>query len=268
MSDFLSDMVAGSRDRARALVPRRSELMSSAQAARPPVDLDLTTPDFDILAEIKLRSPAEGQLKPGAIDIGELASSYEAAGAAAISVLTEPDRFHGQLSHLKAASSSVATPVMRKDFLVDPLQIYEARAAGASGVLLIAKILTPSDLKAMVDQARQLGMFALVEIFDESDLDVASVVFDSDILIGVNCRDLTTLEVRFGRFEVLVHQLPSHLPKVAESGITTPEHASRVASLGYRMALVGTALMRAVEPGGTLREMMTAGRTAALGVRA
>jgi indole-3-glycerol phosphate synthase len=191
----------------------------------------------------------------------DLAMAYGQGGAAAISVLTETTRFRGSLADLTAVADAVAAPVMRKDFLVDPIQVFEARAAGASGILLIARMLPGELLVEMTDLTLDLGMFALVEVFDRSDLETAARVFDRDVLVGVNSRDLSSLEVDMSRFENMAPHLPDHLPAVAESGLTTEDDVASVAGLGYRMALVGSSLVRSTDPASTLRALIEAGRS-------
>ena len=267
MSDFLSTMAEASRLRAHAARGKIgvTGLASQASSARPVVPLDLPETGFDLIGEVKLASPVDGQLVTGddpGHRVPELASLYEDADAAVISVLTEPSRFHGSLDHLEAAAVAVEVPVMRKDFLVDPIQVVEARAAGASGVLLIARLTEASLLAEMTDTAIGFGMFALVEVFDETDLDRASVVFDREVLIGVNTRDLTTLKVQPGRLADLAPHLPRCLLRVAESGLKSASDAELAATLGYRLALVGTALVTSEAPGETTRRLIAAGRAA------
>ena len=265
MSDFLTAMAEISRaraERSRSTAPVFG-LKSRATNAEPPVRLDVHQPGFDLIAEPKLRSPSEGVLEADHATpaVTGMAAGFERAGAAAISVLTEPTRFDGSLEHLAAVSSAVSVPVMRKDFLVDPIQVIEARASGASGVLLIARILDGELLQDMTDLAIDLGMFALVEVFEPSDLEIAESVFDRDVLVGVNSRDLATLGVDRTRFESMRGLLPDHLPLVAESGVHEPADAAHVARLGYRMALVGTALVAAGDREQLARSLITAGRT-------
>ena len=266
MSDFLTTMAESSLLRARQTSAAEgvTGLASRASSAEPPVPLHLSEAGFDLIAEAKLASPSVGTLVPVDDPLGRamnLASLYEEAGAAAVSVLTEPSRFDGHIDHLEAAASRVAVPVMRKDFLVDPIQVVEARAAGASGVLLIARLTDSALLVEMTDAALEFDMFVLVELFDEPDLERASVVFDRNVLVGVNTRDLTTLEVDSGRLAALAPLLPRHLPRVAESGVISPEHARSVAQLGYRLALVGTALATAPDPKEAARSLIASGRS-------
>ena len=260
MSDFLKDMAKSSATRAA-----QARTFTEADFDKPVVPLSLSS--FDLIAEIKNRSPAEGALgdsRPPVGTLGLRANAYTEGGAAAISVLTEPSRFDGELAHLEEVVAAVPqTPVMRKDFLVEPVQVLEARAAGASGVLLITTMLNDTKLSAMLDCAFEHGMFVLLESFDEDDLRRSTRYLDSkgQLLIGINTRNLRTLEVDADRLERLSSLLPD-APCVAESGLHAPEDAARVAGWGYRMALVGTALMRSNDPGGLIRDMRAAGATA------
>lgn len=263
MSDFLQTMAAGSVERAAAV----SANFSSADFDQPVVPLSLGR--FDVIAEIKNRSPAEGELATPGRNRVEQARSYSRGGAVAISVLTEPSRFDGDLAHLQEVVAAVpATPVMRKDFLVEPVQVHEARQAGASGVLLIATMLSDARLREMLDAAWQHGMFVLLESFDEADLARASRLLDNaedaeraasgQLLIGVNTRNLRTLEVDAERLQKLAPGLPD-ARCVAESGLRVANDAASVASYGYRMALVGTALMRSDDPAALVAAMRDAG---------
>ena len=267
MSDFLAEMASSSRRRADETRARSGEalLMSRATSARPAIPLSLSREGFDLIAEAKLASPADGQLvasDDSEASVSRLATAYSAAGAVAISVLTTPERFGGSLTHLERASRAVEAPVLRKDFLVDRIQVIEARAAGASGVLLIARLVSGELLEEMVDLATSLAMFALVEVFDEYDIEAASIVFDRDILIGVNTRDLSNLQVDPSRLTRLAHVLPEGIPAVAESGIKTPDDAAEAARLGYRLALVGTSLVTSESPENSARRLIAAGRSA------
>ena len=180
MSDFLQTMASHSAERAAAI----SSSFSSADFDKPVVPLTLGS--FDVIAEIKDRSPAEGNLKTsnsyGDSDRNSRAKAYAAGGAAAISVLTEPSRFDGELTHLETVAAAVpGTPVMRKDFLVEPVQILEARKAGASGVLLITTMLSDGKLRGMLDCAWEHGLFVLLESFDEEDLHRSSQLLDNPV---------------------------------------------------------------------------------------
>jgi indole-3-glycerol phosphate synthase len=266
MSDFLQTMATASAERAAAVSPK----FSSADFDKPL--LPVSTAGFGIIAEIKERSPAEGDLRLPDNDRLTQARRYIDGGAAAISVLTEPTRFDGDITHLEAvAAAAPETPVMRKDFLVDPVQVSEARKAGASGVLLIAAMLPDQRLRELLDRAWEHGLFVLLETFDADDLTRSSRLLDNSddaarcesgqLLIGVNTRNLRTLEVDAKRLERLAPALPDAIC-VAESGLHGPEDAERVAGWGYQMALVGTALMKSADPTGLLAAMHVAGTRA------
>jgi len=231
--------------------------------------LPLTLQQFDVIAEIKDHSPSEGALATAQSNRVTQAQQYAIGGAAAISVLTEPSRFMGTLQHLQEVVAAVAdTPVMRKDFLVEPVQVVEARAAGASGVLLIATMLADKKLEDMLACAFDHGMFVLLETFDTDDLARTSKLLErpmhldsaqrGQLLVGVNTRNLRTLEVDAGRLEQLAPLLPA-AKCVAESGLQSAADAADAARLGYHLALVGSALMRSADPSVLVSEMRAAG---------
>jgi len=264
MSDFLRQMAQHSVERATVASEPAAEALD-----KPVVPLALGS--FDVIAEIKSHSPAEGELAGSELDRAVQAKTYADGGAAAISVLTEPSRFLGSLDHLAEVVAAVpGTPVMRKDFLVEPVQVLEARAAGASGVLLITAMLEDSKLRSMLDCAREHGMFVLLEAFDEDDLTrTTNLITEHDLvaaaedklLFGVNTRNLRTLEVDPERLQELARHLPAGRG-VAESGLVTADDAARAAEWGYSMALVGTALMRSNDPGALVASMRDAGSKA------
>lgn len=269
MENFLKRMAQSSRarcDKAR-LDESLGELAVRAKSAPPPLPLKLQ--GFDLIAELKLRSPAAGELARVAFDTSRQLDDYVSGGAAAVSVLTEPEAFKGELAHLHEAARQlrpVDCPVMRKDFLVDSYQVLEARANGASGVLLIAAMLSDSQLNELFAAAQEQGLFVLLEAFDTGDLErLAKMPIDtqrSDVLIGVNSRNLKTLEVDFDRFRQLAGQIRSDVPAVAESGIESEDEIAEVAGLGYRLALVGSALMRDSAADLTVARFVAAGRRA------
>jgi indole-3-glycerol phosphate synthase len=267
--EFLQTMAQASRERvaqARSQRPDRV-LLALARSAPAAPPLRLSNLGFDLIAEVKLRSPALGALDQGGEDIAARANDYAAAGAAAISVLTEPTRFDGELSHLEQVVRSLRlpVPVMRKDFLVDPYQVYEARAAGAAGILVILRMLAQGEIAALLDAAVELRLFVLLEAFDEPDLGLAASLVQqyrasANLLVGVNCRDLATLQVVPGRLETLARLLPPGVPRVAESGVQNAADAARLAAAGYNVALVGSALMRAGDRLGLARSLLASGR--------
>jgi indole-3-glycerol phosphate synthase len=276
--DFLAGMAASSRARsaaARAALPAR-ELRARIADLPPAPALSLS--GFDLIAEVKLRSPAVGLLKPASEeDVGARVAAYARAGAAAVSILTEPSRFDGSLEDLARGSRALAplaVPAMRKDFLVDGYQVLEGRAAGASGVLAILRMLPRGDLEELVDTALGLDMFVLLEGFDEADIELANSLIAARrahrhlLMVGINSRDLVTLRVVPGRLDAMASALPSEVARVAESGVGTAADAARVAAAGYDLALVGSALMSAADPAGLAAAMLTEGRAAVAARRA
>ena len=272
MSGFLDEMAAASHARVRAAKARVEEaaLLEQAQRTPAPPPLRLAAEGFDLIAELKLRSPAAGALAARDASIAAHVTAYAHAGAAAVSVLTEPTRFDGNLTHLTEAARVLAphrVPAMRKDFIVDPYQLLEARAAGAGGVLLILRMLSSEALATLIECARTHGLFVLLEAFDAQDLERMREVIAADagrtaLLAGVNCRDLATLEVVPERLLELAPLAPRGVPQVAESGVDGAEDARRLAAAGYGLVLVGSALMRDQDPGGLARELLAAGRAA------
>lgn len=265
---FLERMAAASRERVRAARAAESEDALERRARARPAAPPLALNGFDVIAEVKLRSPAAGALASRGFDARAQLESYARGGAAAVSVLTEPTEFRGDLEHLAGAAHTLAAagrPAMRKDFLTEPYQILEARAAGAGGVLVILAMLDDATVRTLVECARALGMFVLLEAFDRADLErLAAYDRPQDartpLLAGVNCRDLRDLQVRFERFAQLAPHLPRHLPTVAESGIGSGADVEAVAAAGYRLALIGSSLMRALEPEAALGAWLAAGR--------
>jgi indole-3-glycerol phosphate synthase len=269
MSDFLQQMAASSAE--RAATARRRYRDNELDL---PV-LPLRFSGFDVIAEIKEHSPSEGALAGQDSDRLQRARHYATGGAIAVSVLTEPSRFGGELAHLRdvaAELAAVGIPAMRKDFLVDPAQLLEARAHGASGALLITAMQSDDELIGMLDCAIEHSLFVLLEAFDEDDLQrtakllelerFASQAEAGQLLVGVNTRNLRTLAVDPNRLQALAARLPANAYCVAESGLQTAADAAAAANLGYRLGLVGTALMRAGDPAALLRDMCAAGREA------
>jgi indole-3-glycerol phosphate synthase len=277
MSGFLDEMASLSA--ARVAEARRHEstdaLERRARQSPAGAPLRLSAAGFDVIAELKLRSPAAGALGDENQDWPGRVAAYARGGAASVSVLTEPSRFDGSLEHLRRAAAVLApfgVPAMRKDFLVDPYQVLEARAAGAGGVLVILRMLPRTRIEELLDVAAEHGLFVLLEAFDEVDLDLAHDLLTSraaqrarnhaaEILLGVNSRDLQTLKVVPGRFAALAPRLPPGWPAVAESGVASSADARRMRQLGYGVALIGTALMTEDDPSRLLGEMLNATRT-------
>jgi len=270
--DFLADMARSSARRAAEARAREPEAVLRARAvATPPAPPLVLDGRFDLIAELKLRSPAHGLLSARPDELELRVRAYAAAGAAIVSVLTEPARFDGCLEHLARAAAALrplGVPAMRKDFLVDPYQLLEARAAGAGGVLLIVRMLPRAVLDLLVAEAAALGLFVLLEAFDEADVAIAGSVAAAwkgspgHCMIGINSRDLVTLAVIPARLEALAGILPRAYPRVAESGLAGADDAARLAAAGYTLALVGTALMAAADPAALGRQMIARGRAA------
>lgn len=271
MSGFLHDMARLSLERVEQARRREPEQALWRRAAdTPPAPmLRLHAGNFDVIAELKLRSPAAGPLAAVGADIEARVTAYAQGGAAAVSVLTEPARFDGDLAHLARASAALAplgVPTMRKDFLVDHYQVMEARALGAGGVLVIARMLDRSRIVELLDCAAMLKMFVLLEAFDEEDLALAARILEErtdraeQVLVGLNSRDLDTLQIVPERLLQLADKLPGGAPRVAESGVMGAQDAVRLKQAGYGIALVGSALMSAAEPQATIRAMLEAAR--------
>lgn len=209
-----------------------------------------------IVAEVKRSSPSRGELAPIA-DPAALAVEYETGGAAAISVLTEQRRFHGSLADLDAVRARVDIPVLRKDFVVTPYQVWEARAHGADLVLLIVAALEQTVLVSLVDRVHSLGMTALVEVHDE--VEAARAVDAGARVVGVNARDLTTLEVDRTTFARVAPTIPSGIVKVAESGVRGPHDVMDYARAGADSVLVGEALVTDDAPRRSVADLVAAG---------
>jgi indole-3-glycerol phosphate synthase len=268
---LLSDMASSSAQRvAAARAVLADETLRERCAATPrPAPLRFEARGFDLIAELKLRSPSLGDLSARTFDPVARLREYAEGGAAICSILTEPTRFDGELDHLRVAAAALApkgVPAMRKDFLVDPYQVLEARAHGAAGVLVIVRMVPRERLVAMLDEAAAQGLFVLLEAFDAADLAIARELAaeragrDEQVLMGLNCRDLESLQIDFSRLEALREALPAGWPAVAESGVTSAAEATRVAALGYRLALVGTSLMQSSQPAAAVRTLLEAGR--------
>ncbi|MFZ1142740.1 MAG: indole-3-glycerol phosphate synthase TrpC [Candidatus Sulfotelmatobacter sp.] len=206
-----------------------------------------------VIAELKKASPSKGLIREE-FRPAELARELEEAGAAALSVLTDEEFFQGSLGNLQAASGAVKVPCLRKDFIVDELQLVEARANAADAVLLIVAALSAEELSSLAEGARRRGLDVLCEVHDEAELRRA---LDAGCdLIGVNTRDLRTFKVDLETAFRLAERIPADVVRVSESGIHTAEDVSRLRAAGYDAFLVGESLMRAESPGDALRELM------------
>ena len=268
MNGFLARMAASSRARVAEAVGREPREALRLRALEAPLPPPLRNGHaFELIAEYKRRSPALGPLVAAQGGHVERVSAYARGGAAAVSVLTERSQFDGSLEQLAACAEALAplrVPVMRKDFLVDAYQLYETRAAGAGGALLIVRMLDDASLSELVECAGELSLFVVLECFDAADITRAARHADSEtVLLGVNCRDLDSLAVETSRLASLAALLPAGSLCVAESGLATPEDCAKAAMAGYGLALVGGALMTAADPEVAVRRMLAAGRAAA-----
>jgi len=209
------------------------------------------------VAEIKKASPSKGVIR-GDFDVPWLAQRYESGGAAALSVLTDEPHFQGSLHNLELASSAVALPCLRKDFIVDEYQIVEARAHCADAILLIAAALTAEEMKRFSRSARALALDVLVEVHTAAELErVLDILGDEGAdAIGVNNRDLNTFEVRLETSFALIERIPATVVRVTESGISTAEDLSRLRAAGFDAFLIGESLMRQPDPGDALAALL------------
>ena len=224
-----------------------ADLRARAEAARParPFAAALAGPGLAVIAEVKRRSPSRGELAPELDPVAQ-AQAYATGGAAAVSVLTDEEFFGGSLADLTAVRTEVVLPVLRKDFVLDPGQIWESRAHGADAVLLIVAALSDPALVALLAEAAEAQLEALVEVHNEVELARALAV--GAALVGVNNRDLSSFEVDLTVAQRLGPLLSGKAVMVAESGITGPDQAAAMAAAGYHAVLVGEALVKAEDP--------------------
>ena len=256
MSDILQRILATKREEvasARREVPDR-ELERRARSASPPRDFvgAVRAKNPAVIAEIKRASPSKGLLRAD-FDPPALARAYEAGGAACLSVLTDRQYFQGAPEHLAAARAACGLPVLRKDFIVDPYQVHEARAMGADCILLIVAALKIDEMKSLESLATGLGMAVLAEAHDAAELEAALALRTP--LVGINNRNLRTFETSLQTTLSLLPRIPQDRIVVTESGILAPQDVSLMTGNGVGAFLVGEAFMRAAEPGKALREL-------------
>jgi indole-3-glycerol phosphate synthase len=260
-ADLLGTIVAATRRivEVRSAAEPMSVLAARADArvvrAGAFVDALSRTDRVNVIAECKRRSPSRGILRAD-YDPAAIASGYAAAGAAAISVLTEPAFFDGALAHLETVRAAVTTPLLRKDFIVSEYQLLEARAAGADAVLLIVAALAPVELRTLSAKAASLGLDALVEVHDAEELAVA--VDAGARVIGVNNRNLRSLSVDVQASDTLIARMPKEVIAVSESGLKSADDLARLSALGYRAFLIGERFMTAAQPARALRDLLDA----------
>jgi indole-3-glycerol phosphate synthase len=258
----LEDILATTRQTLPVLRGRRATLerdIRSSRVARPSFRAALRRSTVAVIAEIKRRSPSVGSICED-MDPGERAALYAASGASAISVLTDGPFFGGSLQDLRAAADQCALPVLRKDFILDEVQILEARAAGAAAVLLIMRALGRPQLELLIRYAAELGLDALVEVHTAGELE--SALEAGAELIGVNSRDLDTFSIDTETAWRLIRQVPSDRVAVAESGLLRQSDVVEAAQAGADAVLIGTALSSAASPGMLVRELSTVQRHA------
>lgn len=247
-------------DAARDGVRRRSSQISGEELRRKlgtrtgsrPFKEALVRPGVSVIAEFKRGSPSAGLIEPDA-DVAETVAAYERGGAAAISVLTDEPHFHGSLADLERARVASRLPILRKDFIVDPYQLWEAVIAGADAILLIAPALADEDLKLLFEEASALDLDCLVEVHDEDDLERA-LELDPEV-IGINNRNLRDLTVDIGTTEELITDVPAGMTVVAESGYSDRRQIEELDRIGVDAVLIGEALMRCDDPEAMVREL-------------
>ncbi len=255
MTTTLDTILNAARRRVRDLAPQRDALEGAARAAPapPPWSGAFAGRDVAVIGEVKRRSPSAGAIAAG-LEPAAHARAYAAGGAKAISVLTEETHFGGSLADLERVRGAVPIPVLRKDFVLDVLQLYEARAAGASAVLLIVRALEQGQLAELAAAAGELGLGRLLEVHDGTELDRAMAVAGESI--GVNSRNLEDSSVDVSRIEGVVRLIPPGVAVVAESGLSCRADVERVAGWGADAVLVGTALAGAADPEAAVRELV------------
>ena len=251
----LDSIIEGVREDLAARRGSMAALHERIDAQAPALDAHsfLSRAEMNVIAEVKRSSPSKGNLAP-ITDPAALAEKYQEAGAAAVSVLTEQRRFGGSLADLDAVRSRLEIPVLRKDFMVDEYQFLEARAHGADIVLLIVAALSKSQLKDFYDLATELGMASLIEVHTQSELESAMDI--SPRIVGVNSRNLKTLEVSASIFEELIPTIPSSVIRVAESGISTRADVGQAQKAGATAILVGESLVKSGDPISAMRELL------------
>ncbi len=246
---ILDRIVAAKRREVEALLPTRKVLEARAAGAPRPRDLARALRGertVALMAEVKRRSPGAGPIRPGLVP-GEVATGYQEGGAAAVSVLTDRDYFGGSLADLEEVRAAVDLPVFRKDFILHPLQLLEARGAGADGTLLIVRILLGSELASLHREALALGLTPLVEVHDRPELDRALEAGAG--MVGINNRNLQTFRTALEVTLELLEAVPSGVTVVSESGIRTREEVDLLGAAGVHGILVGEAFLRSPDPG-------------------
>jgi indole-3-glycerol phosphate synthase len=254
---MMDQLIAGARE---GVAARRVELSQADLEARlsgrredRPFNEALTRPGLSLIAEFKRRSPSAGALASDSIDLAAQVSAYERGGAAALSVLTDERHFGGSLEDLRAARGACDLPIIRKDFIVDPYQLYEAAVSGADAVLLIVAALADEDLRSLYQEARSIDLDCLVEVHDAEELDRALEAGAE--VIGINNRNLDDMSVDVATTYELMPDVPAGKTVVAESGISGREELAELDRVGVDAVLIGGALMAAENPEAKVREL-------------
>jgi indole-3-glycerol phosphate synthase len=257
VATYLDAILAAHREQAKADGRALGDLVDQAKASEPARDFAaaLVRPGVSVIAEIKRRSPSKGALAPDLVP-EVLAKGYAAAGAAAISVLTDTAYFGGSPADLAAARAAVDVPVLRKDFTVSAADVADARIMGADAVLLIVAALDDAELRDFTELAAEVGLAVLAEAHDEAEVERALEA--NATIIGVNQRDLATFDVDTDRAVRVAGAIPDGVVKVAESGIRSPADAARLAAAGYDAILVGEHLVTSADPGAALAGLVAA----------
>lgn len=265
MAEFLEKILAFTREDLAVRMSRRNlDAVKSAVeelqpgATRRSLVEAVRLPGISVIAEVKRASPSKGDIRPD-LDVAEIVSLYERAGASAISVLTEERHFKGSLDDLRAARRACNLPLLRKDFIIDPYQIWEAAEAGADAILLIVAALSPAQLDHLLEEAVIAGLDCLVEVHNAEELEIAKLALGSGppAAIGINNRNLRTFEVDLETTLNLIKSLPEGMSVVSESGIRNREDIDTLTAAGVNAVLIGETLMRSPDPGAKLRELIS-----------
>lgn len=250
----LGELTDEAAARAATLRPSFVELRDRAERAPAPTSFAeaLRKPHVAIIAELKRSSPSKGAINPS-LDVGRQVQAYETGGASAISILTEPNRFGGSNEDLVTARAATTLPLLKKDFHVDPVQIFEAKALGASAALVIVRAVDPSCLRDLLDAGRDVGLEILTEVRDEAELELA-LIYQAE-LIGVNNRNLETLEIDPGNAARVIPFIPAGVVAIAESGVKSADDVSKLAGIGADAVLVGSELSGSADPESAVRAL-------------
>jgi indole-3-glycerol phosphate synthase len=254
---MMDQLIAGAREGVearRAALPQADlEARLSGRREDRPFSEALTRPGLSLIAEFKRRSPSAGALAPEGVDVAAQVSAYERGGAAALSVLTDEPHFGGSLADLRAARAACTMPIIRKDFIVDPYQLYEAAVNGADAVLLIVAALEDRELRKLYEEARGIDLDCLVEVHDDAELERA-LETGADV-IGINNRNLDDMNVDIATTYELMPNVPAGKTVVAESGISGREELEELERVGVDAVLIGGALMTAADPEEKVRDL-------------